>query len=123
MNNLIRRKVLRTSICGLLFGVFVTPMLVNAQVPDPPPDPTPLCIDDVNPCTEGSVWIGNGCSTGCGFSTDQACCAYNLWKCVGNSTTYYSRTCNSVAKIYCSWVNGGWECFIVKLDKPVDPPQ
>ena len=112
-------KLVRTTICGLVFGIFVTPIIVSAQMPNSPPDEIPVCHDDTNPCSGDNVWIGSGCSGHCGLgSTEHECCGYNLWKCVGSSTVFYTRTCNVVAKVYCTYVNGGNECFIAPVGDP-----
>lgn len=76
---------------------------------------TLILADPINchpdaPCFD-YVWNGSGCSTGCIGMPEQSCCAYNEWRCTGTEDTFRTRTCYSVAQIYCKTL-GVDECSI-----------
>ncbi|OWU65242.1 MAG: hypothetical protein CBB60_005705 [Armatimonadetes bacterium Cent15-Ar3] len=122
-----RTNYLGSMLMGLMVGLVITPALARADLEAPDPGGGPIvCANDTNPCSGGSVKIGEGCGGGCAGVSGNACCAYETWKCVGSSTTFKKRVCH-YDKPYCSWFStpapdGHYECHIANLPKPVDPP-
>jgi hypothetical protein len=100
----------RVILSGVLLGVAFVPAAIYGQAIN--------CHDDDVTCE--NVWNGSGCSTGCIGMSDPACCAYNEWRCVGTEKVYRTRTCNVVGKVYCTNLNGGYQCSIFQVP-PSDP--